>query len=145
MVPTPGVPTALTEYVARLKHDLGKYVAFQIRWLPEDAPLAERRRALESDLLATRRGPDGEVDAVTLWRSLRPALVGQAELAPGVRVDLSDHPALVRLEASMAAVAEVVSELRTGPPDEALVDRGQAAALEVAAAVKQLQTSLGEG
>ena len=49
----------LAEQLGRLKHDLGKYICFRQRWLPEDAPTDERREALVADLLQTRSGPSG--------------------------------------------------------------------------------------
>ena len=139
------VRAAVVEHVARIKHDLGKYVAFQVRWLPEEAGHEERLQALRADLLATRRGPDGELDASALWRQLRPALVGEEELAAGLRVDLRGHPDLERLDGAMAMVDGVLDRLRAGQQDEELVERGIAAARSVAEAVRALHQSLREG
>lgn len=127
---------ALAGYLARVKHDLGKYVAFQLRWLPEGASLDDRRQALVADLAATRRGPEGTLDAATLWESLRPALVGEAPLPNGARVDLTGDARLTRIEAGMAVVREVLPSLRDGSADAPAVARGSAAALEVAEACR---------
>jgi len=83
---------ALLELVARLKHDLGKYIAFQIRWVDDTAPVSERRRALEADLLETRRGPSGTVDAHAVWLEFRPALYGEEPL-PGRAVAVGEERA----------------------------------------------------
>ena len=106
---------ALRALTARLKHDLGKYIAFGARWLPDDAPLAERRDALRSDLVGTRRGPDGVQDALAVWEPYALALTGQAPLPDGPALDLSDDPDVVRLIADMAALAELVPALRDDP------------------------------
>ena len=63
----------------RAKHDLGKYIAFQVRWMPHDADAQQWREGLVSDLLNTRRGPSGTEDAVSIWGRLRPALASIAE------------------------------------------------------------------
>lgn len=57
----------LTEQLGRLKHDLGKYICFRQRWLPDDADAEARREALVADLLQTRSGPAGTVDARAVW------------------------------------------------------------------------------
>lgn len=68
---------ALLQAAARAKHDLGKYVAFQLRWLPPDAPAGELLEALRADVLATRSGPSGTQTAAQVWADVRPALQGQ--------------------------------------------------------------------
>ncbi|MDP2311461.1 MAG: hypothetical protein Q8P41_01035 [Pseudomonadota bacterium] len=65
----------VAEAAARARHDLGKYIAFQARWVEPGAPVEALRDALREDLLRTRRGPDGVVDAATLWRGLREPLL----------------------------------------------------------------------
>jgi len=129
---------ALAEYVARVKHDLGKYVSFQVRWLAPDAPVAERRAALLADLTATRRGPEGSWDAPSLWAALRPALVGEVTLPGGPRVDLSADPLVQRIDQAIAVIAEVVAVLGTDPVDERALDRGERAAREVSEACREL-------
>ena len=61
----------LREAAARAKHDLGKYIAFQTRWLPESADHQEWTAALQADLLQTRRGPNGAESAVSIWERIR--------------------------------------------------------------------------
>lgn len=60
------------EAAHKVRHDLGKYVHLEARWLGEDSTDQEYRDALRTDLLRTRRGPDGDEDCVTLWARLRP-------------------------------------------------------------------------
>lgn len=133
-----GAPrAALREHLARLKHDLGKYVAFQQRWLGPDAGPESRRAALEADLLHTRRGPDGSVDALTVWADARPALVGQAELG-GATIDLSHDPDIARLDGAMRAIAPLVEALRAGRATDVALARGSALALEVSETCRRL-------
>lgn len=128
----------LTEFVGRLKHDLGKYVSLQARWLGDGAPVAERRKALEADLLSTRRGPDGSQAATSVWLEFRPGLVGLADLGGGARADLSDDPDLVRLDHNMSIVEEVSEALRRSAADDDIVELGCAAALTVAETCRSL-------
>jgi hypothetical protein len=58
-----------------VRHDLGKYVALEGRWLGDDASPEALRSALAVDLLRTRRGPEGDEDCVALWARLRPTVV----------------------------------------------------------------------
>lgn len=128
---------ALREHLARLKHDLGKYVAFQQRWLGQDADPGARRAALESDLIHTRRGPDGSVDALTVWADARPALVGQATLG-GAVVDLACDPDIARLDGAMRALAPLVDALRAGQATDHALARGSALALDVSETCRRL-------
>lgn len=139
----PELRVAALEHAARVKHDLGKYVAFQLRWLPPDAPLADRVDALRADLLSTRRGPDGAVDAPTLWAELRAPLVGEVPLPGGAHVNLSNDPAVVAIDAAIAEIRDVVAGLDGA--DVALVEAGTRAALAVAEAARDLHRRLREG
>ncbi len=62
------------EAADRVRHDLGKYVHLEARWLDHEAPVEELREALAHDLLRTRRGPHGDEDCVRLWARLRPSV-----------------------------------------------------------------------
>jgi hypothetical protein len=129
---------ALGEYVARIKHDLGKYVAFRIRWVGSDAPLGERREAVAADLLSTRRGPEGERDAASLWREFRRALVGEEALPDGSRVDLSADPAVVEIDLALQRIAAITAALRDLSADEDRVRQGADAAFAIARACSDL-------
>ncbi|MCB9669987.1 MAG: hypothetical protein H6736_21210 [Alphaproteobacteria bacterium] len=95
---------AFAEHVARLKHDLGKYIRFRQNWLSAEAGEDEVRAALVADLHHTRRGPDGSVDAQSVWAEFRPVLLGETELlgatfpAADARVQAVER-AMVRLAA----------------------------------------------
>ena len=136
---------ALAGHLVRLKHDLGKYVAFQLRWLPPEASLQDRREALAADLVATRRGPEGSLDAARVWAGLRPPLVGAAPLANGSRVDLSAEPCLQRIDAGIAVVRSALPTLADGTADAETLDRATGAALDIAEAcrdwVRQMRRS----
>lgn len=64
------------EAAETLRHDLGKYVCFEARWLDDSASEADLRAALANDLLRTRRTPSGELSAPQLYATLRPTLAG---------------------------------------------------------------------
>ncbi|HND32331.1 MAG TPA: hypothetical protein PLA94_20145 [Myxococcota bacterium] len=66
----------MSEALTQARHDLGKYIALNLRWLP-DAPTEEQlRAALITDLRATRSGGGVQEDAWSLWQRLRPGLTG---------------------------------------------------------------------
>ena len=99
-------PQRLREHVGRLRHDLGKYVAFFSANLPPEAfgppPSAEAVEALRRDVLATRTGADGRprtawqvFDAWVAECGTPPALAaGLAEVAAAVDVLRASEPAL---------------------------------------------------
>lgn len=136
---SPEAWSALAAHVGRLKHDLGKYVALQQRWLPADAPSADRRAALRDDLLSTRRGPSGIQDALSVWQEFRPGLRGEVELPGGHRVDLSAHPVVRAVEEGMGVLAEVVAALRAGDVSDEQVLRGGEAAVAVSDGCRALE------
>ncbi len=122
----------LVEQLADLRHDLGKYVCFETRFVGVEAAEPDLRDALRADLLRTRCGRDAEGREATetawaLWARLRPgtlagdpditeidALIGRLQAA-----DLSGDLACLRRTAEDAM--EVASVTRR------LLDRGRAA------------------
>ncbi|MDP2306756.1 MAG: hypothetical protein Q8P18_12095 [Pseudomonadota bacterium] len=66
---------SLLEAASQARHDLGKYISFQARWIEPGAPIDTLRDALREDLLRTRKGPDGVFTAAALWRALREPLI----------------------------------------------------------------------
>jgi hypothetical protein len=122
----------LVEQLADLRHDLGKYICFETRFVGIDAPETALREALKADLERTRcrRNPDGvEIteSAWDLWARIRPgslkddpditeidALIGRLSTA-----DLSADVDALRKTAENAL--EVASVTRR------LLDRGRAA------------------
>ena len=74
----------LVEDLEDLNHDLGKYIIFETRMLPEGEAGESLAAALRSDLYSTRKGvgPDGEVKAESawaVWSRLRPAAIEDAQ------------------------------------------------------------------
>ncbi len=94
--------------------------------------------ALAADLLGTRRGPEGEKDAASLWKEVRKALVGEEPLANGATADLSADGAVLVVDAAIAEVASVLGALRDGTAGEDDVRLGTEAALRVAEACRDL-------
>ncbi len=131
------IAVALVEAAAAAKHDLGKYVAFQIRWLAPDAPPEALLEALRSDVLQTRRGPTGIEDAPALWRRLRPPLAG---LAPG-------DSNLASVDESVAALEAALPGLRAGDlTPTSLVEtaaHARAVAAHLAALHRRLRSRVG--
>lgn len=73
---------ALLPVVEDLRHDLGKYVCFEVRFVGLDAGVDDLRAALRADLLATRRRAGQTEAAWQLWGRLRPdALDGDDDVA----------------------------------------------------------------
>jgi hypothetical protein len=129
---------ALREHLARVRHDLGKYVAFQARWLPGGAGIEELRGALSADLARTRSCAGRVESAPEIWERLRPALVGAVALEDGSRVDLSNDADFLDVEAGIAVVREVLPALPSAPP--AVLEGARTAALGIAAALQRLTT-----
>jgi hypothetical protein len=90
----------LVEQLEDLRHDLGKYIRFETRFLPPDADAAALRAALRADLLQTRRRGDEIESAWALWRRLRPSL-------------LDGDPGVTALDREVAALEEASLD---GPP-----------------------------
>ncbi len=128
---------ALLEHLRSLRHDLGKYVAFQLRWLPEQPSDDELREALLADLARTRSAGERVESAPALWARLRAPLVGLEPLADGSRVDLSCDPDLLVIDAAMAVVTPILEQL-DGAPRSAL-DAARRAAMEASSATRSLQ------
>jgi hypothetical protein len=116
---------SLLDAAARARHDLGKYVSFQARWLGADAPAEALRDALKDDLLRTRKGPDGVVDAASLWRELRVPLEGAG---------------IERIDSLMAAIADRSARLDALDPAD-LADTARLAQ-EVASELRALHARL---
>lgn len=105
-----------------LRHDLGKYIAFETRFLGPSASEEDLRSALRSDLLATRRGSRGVESAAQIWTRLRP-------------VDLGDDPDVLKVEEALARLREADLEVDLD---------GLRALAELAQQVRQATRSLHE-
>lgn len=120
---------ALLEAAQDARHDLGKYICMNQRWLGESCAPAERLEALQADLLRTQSGPSGAVDAFTLWARLRPRLEGAGSEIE--EVDL----AISRLASRRESVEE-------GTADEATLAGCSADCKTIADALKRLTRRL---
>ncbi len=97
----------LDEALAAARHDLGKYVHFEARWIAEDADATSVREALRADLLRTRRGPRGEHGVGKVWADAR-AEIALAMACDGRPLDLAD---IDRRVVELAAAAERLDDL----------------------------------
>lgn len=122
----PSLLPALREHIERSRHDLGKYISFQARNLPDPPSDQELREALVADLRETRRSGANLTDAETLWGTLRPSLSGQAELPDGGLVDLAGDPDFEALCRAMARVSAAIPLLHQASRAELGEARAQA-------------------
>lgn len=110
------------EALAIARHDLGKYIAMNLRWLPDDPSTEMLREALRTDLLKTRSAPSGDEDALCLWKRLRPSLAGydlsvldthMSVIAEGLpALEHLDRQALLQLSVAAKGVGEAFRRLR---------------------------------
>ncbi|MFT5683694.1 MAG: hypothetical protein ACI8RZ_004626 [Myxococcota bacterium] len=118
------VPSAaldeLIEDLSDLRHDLGKYLIFEVRFLGEAPETEALRAALRADILQTHKRGDEHATAWQVWAGLRPAL-------------LDGDVDIVQIEESLMALAGVdLSGSR------AELDQAAALAGEVATATRSL-------
>ena len=58
-----------------IRHDLGKYICFEQRFVMDEGDADERRRAVRSDIENTHRRGDCSEGCVRLWSRLRPGML----------------------------------------------------------------------
>lgn len=110
----------LLEDLTDLRHDLGKYITFETRFLEEGAGPEARRAALRKDMHRTREAR-GEVESAwQLWARLRP-------------VEVAGEPEARRIAAALDELERLDLD---GPPE--VLDRAQALCAEVAASTRAL-------
>jgi hypothetical protein len=117
----------LAAAAARARHDLGRYVAMQTRFVGADGPVPDLRDALESDLLHTRRAPTGDQDVAAVWAACRGDLAGAGDL-------------LFRVDHLVATLAADAARLPALPEPE--LRATARAALACADAVRELHRAL---
>lgn len=145
--PTPERARAtVVAHLSRVRHDLGKYVAMQVRGLgdPAAASDAALRQALTDDLLGTRRGPAGVSDACAIWAELRPELVGERAVDGGA-VDLRGDADFDALDGAMRAIGEVIAAMRAGEPARDQLVGGAVAAKAASDAARRLHARFAAG
>lgn len=110
-MPHPALQAALDA-----RHDLGKYVSLNLRFLAPDADRAAQREALLADLTQTRRGPGGGVEsAPEVWAACRGGLPAAA-------------PEVLQVDAAMKHIQSSLPALMADRlDDDALAALAQAA------------------
>lgn len=118
---------ALLTIVGRAKHDLGKYMAMDLRWLPPDTTAHDLRQALRADLCRTRTGVHTET-AVQIWARFRRQLVGEASQHGSAPVQLLGDVDFITIDQAMARIAEGIPRIDHLPMAELLELKTQALA-----------------
>lgn len=129
---------ALAGVCEHLRHDLGRYIAMQSRFVSPSADASTRRTALCDDLLATRRGPSGTLDAARIFAPAAAVLSGCAPIVGDRVVDLRAVPQVARLFRAMRVVDDLIGELRAGVLSDAQLDDAIASAIEASDACRTL-------
>ena len=122
----------LVEDLADIRHDLGKYVCFETRFVGTEAPELALREALQADLQRTRCRtlPDGEAlteTAWALWARLRPVdLEGDPDV---LEIDsLIGRLQSADLKANLGGLRQTAEvALAVSAATRRLLDRGRAA------------------
>ena len=65
----------LIEDLTDLRHDLGKYLTFEVRFLGEGPQTEALRAALQADILQTHKRGDDVATAWQVWDRLRPRIL----------------------------------------------------------------------
>jgi len=128
---------ALREQIQDLRHDLGKYMVFQLRWLAPEPSDDELREALVTDLARTRAAGDKVETAAQLWARLRPPLVGEVELSDGTIANIGDDPDLLAIDEALALITDLIPRLDDASREQ--LEAGKRAAMDAAAATRRLQ------
>ena len=121
---------SLLDAAKAARHDLGKYVCFEQRWLPEGASDEELLEALRADVLETRRSRQGVETAPQIWARLRGPL--------------ADLPQAARVDASVDLLEQGLEGLRQGSLERARLEELASAARDISDTLKQLVSSLKE-
>ena len=119
-----------------LKHDIGKYITMQRRWMAPEHSFDDRVSALRADILETRRSGDSVSSAVEVWREFEPRLCGKEAIYGDVYVRLSDDPDISIIRVNMATLADVIAPLTTGQITEEQVTSGEQLADDIAQACR---------
>ncbi len=122
----------LLRAAAAAKHDLGKYVAFELRWLPPEPSQQELLAALRRDLLRTRSSGEKTEDCTQVWARVRVGLE-----------TLPDPDELAQLDDVVASLGRALPALRTGELERAdlnvLVFRAKRLSLMLSSLHKRLR------
>lgn len=117
-----GLRASLAAALGDLRHDLGKYITFETRFVEDRSDLGLLREALRLDLNETHRRGDTVQPAWEIWARLRPAPLEHCPeveqidglLARLAEVDLDDPATnLASVAADAASVARLIRQLAT--------------------------------
>lgn len=122
------MPHPLHQAAATARHDLGKAICLNSRWLTPNPTDDDLREALKDDLERTRQSRQGIESAPALWTRLRPTL------AP-----LGDDEDLQRIDQSIATIAATDLDQASRPQLQAARDAAQAVAEALARLTQRLQ------
>lgn len=105
----------LSELLFDIKHDLGKYITFEVRFVGMDAQSTELRKALFADLWETdKRGAQCQ-PAWTVWQRLRPPLLHEdpdAQHITAILDGLSTADLEPMTHAELVVVAEKAKDIQ---------------------------------
>ena len=94
--------TQIEPIIRAIRHDLGKYICFEQRFIMSVDDPDELRRALFSDLFRTRRMGEDAEDCGQVWQRIRPA-----ELDKDPDIEVIDQ-----------AIGDILSGNLNGPMEE---------------------------
>ncbi len=137
-IPMP--PKGLLDQVRRLKHDLGKYISLNTRWLPADARPQALREALRCDLLETRKADHRLENAWQIWERLGLPLLEAGTIAGDESVARWQsllEPELARVATHMESIRQLIPLLDMASPGQ--LRRGAQAAIAVSRLLARLQ------
>ena len=115
------MPSPFLEAASNARHDLGKYIAFELRWVGEAGEPADLLAALQSDVLRTRSADGLHVDAVGVWEQVRGGFRGMEDKGGHVRAVTE---AMERIRLSVPGLREgdlSADELRACAADALIV------------------------
>lgn len=116
----------LVEDLADLRHDLGKYIIFETRFIEDRDDIDALRAALARDLLQTHERKGKPMTCWQVWERLRPPelakdpdVVAIERLLSALKaLDLADDGALPRARTLAADVAEATRRLYQRATDQ---------------------------
>lgn len=126
----------LVEWAKRLRHDLGKYITMQQRWLAPGASIEERYEALIADVVETRRSTQKVVDAFHIWAEFRSIFSGEVALSDGTAWNLLNDEDLVSIEMNLEILAGVLRGLSGGGRTPVLLKQGEEATRAISGACR---------
>jgi hypothetical protein len=132
----------LMEWGLRLRHDVGKYITMQQRWLGDEASVNARCEALLADVLQTRRREAETEDLFALWAEFEAVFGGRVCLGDGTRLDIVDDVDLMNIKSNVCLLEDVVRQLSSERPNPDLLERAEGATREISGACRSFSRRL---